>query len=32
MFVTKPVINLGYRRFLANLRRYTDKRLATTPR
>jgi hypothetical protein len=31
MFVTKPVINLGYRRFLANLRRYTDKRFATTP-
>ena len=24
-------INLGYRRFLANLRRYTDKRFATTP-
>lgn len=30
MFVVRPLLNLGFRRFLANLRRYTDKRFATT--
>lgn len=30
MFVARPLLNLGFRRFLANLRRYTDKRFATT--
>lgn len=29
MFVTRPLLNLGFRRFLANLRRYTDARFAT---
>jgi carbon monoxide dehydrogenase subunit G len=31
MFVARPLLNLGFRRFLANLRRYTDKRFATAP-
>ncbi len=31
MFAVRPLLNLGFRRFLANLRRYTDKRFATTP-
>ncbi|MBV8928893.1 MAG: SRPBCC family protein, partial [Mycobacteriaceae bacterium] len=29
MVVARPVMNLMLRRFLANLRRYTDKRFAT---
>lgn len=31
MPVVKPLLNLAFRRFLANLRRYTDIRFATTP-
>jgi hypothetical protein len=31
MFVVRPLLNLGFRRFLSNLRRYTDKRYAATP-
>jgi hypothetical protein len=31
MFVARPVLNLALRRFLSNLRRYTDIRFATTP-
>lgn len=30
MFVVRPLLNLGFRRFLSNLRRYTDERYATT--
>jgi Polyketide cyclase / dehydrase and lipid transport len=30
MFVARPVLNLALRRFLTNLRRYTDARFATT--
>jgi hypothetical protein len=30
MFVARPLLNLAFRRFLANLRRYTDKRFAAT--
>jgi hypothetical protein len=30
MFVVRPVLNLAFRRFLTNLRRYTDKRFAAT--
>ncbi|MBO0883261.1 MAG: SRPBCC family protein [Mycobacterium sp.] len=30
MFVARPLLNLAFRRFLTNLRRYTDKRFATT--
>jgi hypothetical protein len=30
MFVGRPLLNLVFRRFLANLRRYTDKRFAAT--
>jgi hypothetical protein len=30
MLVVRPVLSLGFRRFLSNLRRYTDKRYATT--
>ena len=30
-FATTPLMNLAFRRFLANLRRYTDQRFATTP-
>jgi uncharacterized protein YndB with AHSA1/START domain len=29
MFLFAPLLNLGFRRFLANLRRYTDNRFAT---
>jgi hypothetical protein len=28
MFAARPLLNLAFRRFLANLRRYTDKRFA----
>ena len=28
-FLATPVMNLAFRRFLANLRRYTDQRFAT---
>jgi hypothetical protein len=31
MFVVRPLLNLAFRRFLTNLRRYTDKRFAATP-
>jgi hypothetical protein len=31
MFVARPLLNLAFRRFLSNLRRYTDKRFAATP-
>lgn len=31
MAIGRPVVNLGYRWFLANLRRYTGRRFATTP-
>jgi hypothetical protein len=31
MFVVGPLLNFGFRRFLSNLRRYTDKRYAATP-
>ena len=31
MFVVSPLLNLGLRRFLTNLRRYTDKRFDATP-
>jgi hypothetical protein len=30
MFLVGSLLNLGFRRFLSNLRRYTDKRFATT--
>ena len=30
MFVVRPLLNLGLRRFLSNLRSYTDTRFATT--
>jgi hypothetical protein len=30
MLVAEPLLNLAFRRFLTNLRRYTDKRFATT--
>lgn len=30
MFVARPLLNLAFRRFLTNLRRYTYKRFATT--
>ena len=30
MFLVAPLLNLALRRFLTNLRRYTDKRFATT--
>lgn len=30
--ISGPLMNLGFRRFLANLRRYTDKRFATAGR
>ncbi|MCV7088244.1 SRPBCC family protein [Mycolicibacter hiberniae] len=30
--VSGPLMNLGFRRFLSNLRRYTDKRFATASR
>jgi hypothetical protein len=30
MFAARPLLNLAFRRFLANLRRYTDKRFAAT--
>ncbi len=30
-FLATPVMNLAFRRFLANLRRYTDQRFATAP-
>jgi hypothetical protein len=30
MFVVRPLLNLAFRRFLTNLRRYTDERFATT--
>jgi hypothetical protein len=29
MFVARPLLDLAFRRFLTNLRRYTDKRFAT---
>jgi hypothetical protein len=32
MFVARPLPNLTFRRFLTNLRRYTDTRFATTSR
>lgn len=32
MFVVQPLLNLTFRRFLSNLRRYTDTRFATTSR
>jgi Polyketide cyclase / dehydrase and lipid transport len=31
MFVVRPLLNPAFRRFLGNLRRYTDKRFAATP-
>jgi hypothetical protein len=31
MSVVKPLLNLAFRRFLTNLRRYTDVRFAATP-
>ncbi len=30
MFLVAPLLNVAFRRFLTNLRRYTDKRFATT--
>ena len=30
MFLLRPLLNLAFRRFLANLRRYTDARFAAT--
>jgi hypothetical protein len=30
--LSAPLMNLAFRRFLANLRRYTDRRFATAPR
>jgi hypothetical protein len=30
IFVVRPLLNLAFRRFLTNLRRYTDKRFAVT--
>ncbi len=30
--ISGPLMNLGFRRFLANLRRYTDQRFATASR
>ena len=32
ILVVGPLLNLGFRRFLSNLRRYTDKRFAATRR
>ena len=32
MFVVRPLLNLTFRRFLSDLRRYTDTRFATTSR
>lgn len=32
MFAVRPLLNMGFRRFLSNLRRYTDKRFAATRR
>jgi hypothetical protein len=32
MFVVRPLLNLPFRRFLTNLRRYTDARFARTAR
>jgi hypothetical protein len=31
MFVVRPLLNLAFRRFLTNLRHYTDARFAPTP-
>jgi hypothetical protein len=30
MFVARPLLNIAFRRFLTNLRRYSDKRFAAT--
>jgi hypothetical protein len=30
MFVVRPLLNLAFRRFLTNLRRYADERFAAT--
>lgn len=32
MFAVRPLLNMGFHRFLTNLRRYTDKRFAATGR